>query len=953
MIEKMPDFYQKREDYRKELREILPVEKQLEYPAEKPEKKLGVPTKELLKLRSSQEPEDRFFIESLRAGIREKLGKDISQEIVQLESLKQFKEEKLCNIAESVDNYASAKEAMERCFKKGWLDSAGKIAIALKDYASAKKAMERCFNEERPRPDSAGKIAVALAGQINFNQISHFQNIFVKHQISLQESIFAYIRLARLLREKSDLGKIILEDIPAFRAIKEYSLQMNQLLSEDKQTKDVEEFWTKNQIRLAKFFNINSELSQNLVNVKLNQFGFSRLEKTLELADGLSLDSEVKIKSLIEKTENANTGYFEKLLELSDAYSRMNLQSSFSQQVENLLSKNNLKPEEAIIVLGKELLFQFSRKLGIKAEISDETFFQWNLEYLSKLFFAEKHFEEESREALKLITKTTLQGDFEKIMLGQSFDSSRYSEEELETIKEIQEHNQKVKNEFEKAGLDYQFWLKDKTSKDFFVGASEKEKIQRLESFKRELSEVVLNILGSYREKKPGILSQERAKILFNSVFKKYGLKFENGEITHSKGKISPLDLQPILQETIDFLKSEFVTTKDERLGTNLDHLNNLLKILPDLQKESKQKSYHFQIKPWDRQPGYDIFQGNYTHCCIAVENFNRAAILDYLTDAGMNIIEIKDQNTGQTVAQTFVFMAQNEEGENIMVLDNVEINNDYRGLNQAIRQHLFEYISEYADKLVKDSRKKINTVLLGTAYNDIETSDLYQRKETVKKVGGAGIADTQYLDSFGSAWVDPSRLTNRTFYVALDDLREKIVEKPEIKKEQKIQIEILNRLNSEILRQIVSVEQASFPEQMQSDENDLRQTLENSKGVQIILRGANREIVGYLSSMPQKDAFEELKEYDKEMRPEDKALYVESIAIKPAARDVRSFLRLGKAFFQEAKRRGFKKITMHARIAENLSAVLQKRYGAKALRKIGNWHGFNEPFDYLEIEVE
>ena len=603
--------------------------------------------------------------------------------------------------------------------------------------------------------------------------------------------------------------------------------------------------------------------------------------------------------------------------------------------------------------LGKELLREFSLRLDIKTEITDQAFSQWNLEYLPKLFFAEKHFEEESRDALKLIVKTTLQGDFEKIILGQSFDSSRYSGDELGIIKEIQEHSQKVKTEFKKAGIDYEFWLKDKTGKEFFVGVSEKEKAQRLESFKKELSEIVLNILGSYREKRPGILSPERAKDLFNSVFKKYGLKFDKGEIIHPKGKMSLLDFQPVLKETIDFLNSEFAKTKDERLGTNLDHLNNLLKILPDIQKESKQKSYHFQIKPWDRQPGYDIFQGNYTHCCIAVENFNRAAILDYLTDTGMNIIEIKDQSTNQTIAQTFVFMAQNEQAENILVLDNVEIDNDYRGLSKEIRKHLFEYIKDYADKLVKDPKKKINTVLLGTAFNDIETSDLYQRKETIKKIGGPGVAGTQYLDSFGSIWVDPSHLTNRTFHVALDNLREKISKKPEIKKERKIQIEVLSQFNPELLQEIASVEQASFPESMQSDEEDLRQTLENVKGIQIVIRGANGEIVGYISSKPQKDAFEELKAYDREIRPEDKTLYVESIAIKPEARGIRAFLQIGKAFFEEAKRRGFKKITMHARVAGNLSNILQKRYGAKCLRKIENWHNFNEPFDYLEMEIK
>jgi len=39
-------------------------------------------------------------------------------------------------------------------------------------------------------------------------------------------------------------------------------------------------------------------------------------------------------------------------------------------------------------------------------------------------------------------------------------------------------------------------------------------------------------------------------------------------------------------------------------------------------------------------------------------------------------------------------------------------------------------------------------------------------------------------------------------------------------------------------------------------------------------------------------------------------------------------------------------------RVSNGLSGVLQKM-GAKKLRTIENWYDFNEPFDYLEFEVE
>jgi ribosomal protein S18 acetylase RimI-like enzyme len=842
---------------------------------------------------------------------------------------------------------ASAKEAMQKCFDEGWPGSAGEIAVALGDLASAREAMQKCFDEGRS--GSAGEIAVALAQNIDFSKIYRFDRIFAKHQISEIDKFFAYASVRNRLALNKDLGGVILEDLPALQALKEYASAINPQLPEDKQSRDLEKFWREHQVAIANLFGIHRQFAENLILQKMQQFGFPRLARTLALADNLAVQNIEALNKLIQKTKNSSPDYLEKLLELNDAFKRMDIGEEFSRLTQEL-AQNALSSQEVVVQIGKILLERFAKQLGIEAEISDNALAKWNLEYLSKLFFAERSFEEDSREALKLIVKATLQGDFEAIIENRPFPEKNYTADEIELIRDIQKHNRKVKAEFQKAGIDYDAWLHYPQTQEFSVGVSEKERENRLLSFERELSEVMLNILGSRKEGRPGILTEDKARQLFKKVFKKYGISFQEWQIVFSKGKPGPLDFQAPLKDTIEFIKKELEANPNEALGTNLSHLENLLKILPDLQKEAKQKGYVFQIKRWDRQPGHDIFQGNYTHCCIAVENFNRAAILDYLTDTGINIIEIRDKNTDQVIAQTFVFMAQNQEGENILVLDNVEINNDYRGLSSDIRRHLFEYVARFADKIIPDNKRKIDTVLLGTEWNDIKTSDLNSTQEIIRKIGGAGPEGTQYLDSFGSAWVDPGRFTNREFHVAMDDLRKKTKEQP--RTERIAKAEIISTVDQETMRGIVEVEEASFPSEMQADEEDLRETLENKNGVHIIIRSSQGEVVGYLSSKPQKDAYKELKIWDKEMRPEDNALYIESIAIKPEHRDLRNLLALGKPLIQEAKRRGFTKITMHARIAGDLSAVLQKRYGAKSLRRIENWHNFNEPFDYLEIGV-
>ncbi len=137
----------------------------------------------------------------------------------------------------------------------------------------------------------------------------------------------------------------------------------------------------------------------------------------------------------------------------------------------------------------------------------------------------------------------------------------------------------------------------------------------------------------------------------------------------------------------------------------------------------------------------------------------------------------------------------------------------------------------------------------------------------------------------------------------------------------------------------------------MQSDLEDLRETLENKKGIQVISRDEKNKIVSYLSSKPLEDAHRELKNYDLKLKPEKDVLYIESIATIPEARDIKIFLRTINVIKNEAKKRGFKKITAHVRIENGLSDLLQKM-GARKLRTIENWHDFGEPFDYLEIEI-
>ena len=849
----------------------------------------------------------------------------------------------------------TAKQAMERLFEKFEFYDAGKIAIELAKLGEkemitpAKQAIERLFG--RGEFYHAGKLAIELA---KLGEPSpRLEEILEKHKISEREREYIEFFIAKLLRQNKDLGEVILEYLSSLRAQKERLKEINENLREEKQIKDIEEFFKKHQVQIANLQSIDLKFGERLIESYAKNYGFPRLKKFLE--DIVDYQDFSPLAQSFSKISNLNTEYFARLIEIVSAYQRAGLEEELKKQLE--LRKEN-KAKELIRDLGRELLKEFARKIGIKGEIEKESFDKWNLIYLPKLFTAEKLYKLEAKEFLNLIIKLSFQ---EKNFLASLFGKieGSYTEKEKEWLKEIQKYNLKVKEEFEKEGIDFNLWLNYPKKEKFFVGKKPEEIKVKKEAFQRELLENIRALLGSYREKIPGILDKQQAKKLFNNTIKKYQLSLKEKEIYHpKKGKLSLRDLQMFLEDFIQQTEKIFETEKDEtkkeRIGTILDHFKELKRRIPDLEKETGKKGYEFEIKLWQREPGYDIFQGNYTSCCVALETGNQA-ILDYLIDSGFQVVEVRNVALDQTIAQTWLYFTKDSHKNLNLVLDNIEINKDYLFASREIREEIFKYCQNLAKEV---SKGKVKRILLGTVYNDVETSDLDLIKLSLRKIGGAP-REREYLEALGPGWVDLSQkiskisfLRNPSQAISKKLFLVKEFGEKEKKVKKEFEIERVKEFSQKDLREIEEVEKASFPPAMQSDLEDLRETLLQKKGVQIILREKGGKILGYLSSKPQDVAYKELKEWDKDFKPNKKALYVESIAIKPEARGLKTFLNMLKELKKQAAVEGYEKISCHARVQNGLSDFLQKR-GARKLRRIENWHNFGEPFDYLEIEIE
>ncbi len=176
--------------------------------------------------------------------------------------------------------------------------------------------------------------------------------------------------------------------------------------------------------------------------------------------------------------------------------------------------------------------------------------------------------------------------------------------------------------------------------------------------------------------------------------------------------------------------------------------------------------------------------------------------------------------------------------------------------------------------------------------------------------------------------------------------------EEESIGKKKKYNVEIISDINEDILKEVSEIEEESFPKEIQSSPEDLKEVLENKDGIHLLVKNEEGKVLGNILSLRQSQEYDDLKNYDPDFANYEDALYIESIAVKPKSRKLEVFNSLLGAIGREAKDRNYKKITMHARVSTGLSKVLQKRYNAKFLRRIENWHNFGEPFDYLEIEI-
>ncbi|MBF0515518.1 MAG: GNAT family N-acetyltransferase [Nitrospirae bacterium] len=164
--------------------------------------------------------------------------------------------------------------------------------------------------------------------------------------------------------------------------------------------------------------------------------------------------------------------------------------------------------------------------------------------------------------------------------------------------------------------------------------------------------------------------------------------------------------------------------------------------------------------------------------------------------------------------------------------------------------------------------------------------------------------------------------------------------------------VEVVNEFNKEILRDILFIHRNAFsPEWVYiDDEVYYRMKLRDKNSINILLNEDELRI-GHLLAIPHNDVLEELKEDDTEMKEDSMSYYIETVAILPDFRGRKGFSQMLEHLIHELKMRGIHKLSLHARVLNNLSTIIQNKLRITEIRRIDKWkyHDYKEPTDYIE----
>ena len=487
----------------------------------------------------------------------------------------------------------------------------------------------------------------------------------------------------------------------------------------------------------------------------------NKMEKYFEkIFDGISVDYEMPfdiktnkkyhlLKSMIngKDIDGREFSPAEKInmIDIFTTWSNLKIKDKVGIEIENQIRSGIVDTKRINrIILYKALLNAGMTVDEIKA-LPKDNIFSWNI---NKIGLINHKYKDEN---LYAILKYATQGDFKEYITDES--------------NEFGENNKQTKLEFQKLKMDYDKWLNpDKNLEVKFCRTDKNnEKLQQIaSSITEEIERLRQGGAGNYVDKQlKKYIDKEHFVIPADITNNKNLLKTYTQNVLITQ-------LHKVWENAKNNSKSsnsEIARTARDTL-TILNHLQLNVDSLKKSDFETSSQNYDLTIKIWDRIPQKDLFQGNYSTCCIGIGETNEEAMPNYLLDTAYNMIELVDNNDGETIGNALCYFVKDKNNKPIFVIDNIEIKNSRKPsieIGKEIRNALTEYASRICTSVCGNDNIPI---YMSDNYNDVPIEDLPHEKVYMSFVG-KNHEDRIYLDMY-NGWRDTDDLEKHTFSLKL-----------------------------------------------------------------------------------------------------------------------------------------------------------------------------------------
>ncbi|MEM9101618.1 MAG: GNAT family N-acetyltransferase [Pseudomonadota bacterium] len=152
----------------------------------------------------------------------------------------------------------------------------------------------------------------------------------------------------------------------------------------------------------------------------------------------------------------------------------------------------------------------------------------------------------------------------------------------------------------------------------------------------------------------------------------------------------------------------------------------------------------------------------------------------------------------------------------------------------------------------------------------------------------------------------------------------------------------------------MMKIEKACFPERMQEDLTHFYRFFKDKNALGLLLYWLN-EPVGYVTAT---HAYDDMTDNyfttSADLRETQKVTgYIDSIAVLEEYRSIKNLDFLLHELAVLMRDIDYRYLAAHVRKKNGFSRLMQRRYGAKVIKHYENWSEFNEPFDFILIDLK